>query len=254
MRAGVQKPESALFGSSKQNLAHSVVKRTGADSRGSPRMSFDLGTRTELVPNGDCFWRRDTARAMSQENIQKPERVPQPSQDIRPPRAEALEGRIAGLSESEAMVAQENVEIVRRAVEAMAARRRYARRVTGRDICRRCRVGLLRVPHGRFCRPSRQRTGRPSLVRSSGSTHSGWTSYEPEAREFIEAGENVVSVIHEKVSIGDSGVFLERDLFHVWTLSDGLVAKWRSFETREPRPSKPPGCRSRRCHRKTSLI
>ncbi len=28
-------------------------------------MSFDLGTRTELVPNGDCSQRRDTARAMS---------------------------------------------------------------------------------------------------------------------------------------------------------------------------------------------
>ena len=76
-------------------------------------------------------------------------------------------------------------------------------------------------------------SGRDHLLDIMGKYHSGWTSYEPEAREFIEAGENVVSVIHEKVSIGDSGVPLERDLFHVWTLSDGLVAKWRSFETRE---------------------
>ena len=32
-------------------------------------MSLDLGTRTELVPNGEWFSKRDTARAMSQENV-----------------------------------------------------------------------------------------------------------------------------------------------------------------------------------------
>jgi len=32
-------------------------------------MSFDLGTRTGLVPNGDCFSRRDTAPAMSEQRI-----------------------------------------------------------------------------------------------------------------------------------------------------------------------------------------
>jgi len=38
-------------------------------------MSFDLGTRTELVPNGDRFSRRDTARAMSQENVERTRRI-----------------------------------------------------------------------------------------------------------------------------------------------------------------------------------
>ena len=33
-------------------------------------MSLDLGTRTRLVPNGDCSQRRDTARAMSQGNVE----------------------------------------------------------------------------------------------------------------------------------------------------------------------------------------
>ena len=40
-------------------------------------------------------------------------------------------------------------------------------------------------------------------------------------------------VVHEKVGVGDSGEFVERDLFHVWTLRDGMIVKWRVFETRE---------------------
>ena len=38
-------------------------------------MSFDLGTKTRLVPNRDCPSRRDTARAMSQENVEAAERA-----------------------------------------------------------------------------------------------------------------------------------------------------------------------------------
>ena len=60
-----------------------------------------------------------------------------------------------------------------------------------------------------------------------------WTSYQGEVTEFIDAGENVVGVLHEKTRIGDSGDFVERDLFLVWTLRDGLVVKYRAFETRE---------------------
>ena len=36
-----------------------------------------------------------------------------------------------------------------------------------------------------------------------------------------------------KAAIADSDVALERDVFQVWTLRDGLVVKWRVFETRE---------------------
>jgi hypothetical protein len=41
---------------------------------------------------------------------------------------------------------------------------------------------------------------------------SGWTSYQAEVTKFIDAGENVVGVVHEKVGVGDSGEFVERDL------------------------------------------
>ncbi len=80
--------------------------------------------------------------------------------------------------------------------------------------------------------PSRG-SGRDKLLDLFGTYFSGWTSYQGEVTEFIDAGENVVGVLHEKTRIGDSGDFVERDLFLVWTLRDGLVVKYRAFETRE---------------------
>lgn len=80
--------------------------------------------------------------------------------------------------------------------------------------------------------PSRG-SGRDKLLDLFGTYFSGWTSYQAEVTQFIDAGENVVGVVHEKVGVGDSGEFVERDLFQVWTFRDGMIVKWRVFETRE---------------------
>ena len=94
--------------------------------------------------------------------------------------------------------------------------------------------------------------GRDNLLDALANYFSGWTSYRGEATEFIDAGENVVSVAHEKARIRDSGAIVERDLFHVWTLRDGVCVKWQTFQTRKqaleaaglsdraPRPAKKP--------------
>jgi ketosteroid isomerase-like protein len=76
-------------------------------------------------------------------------------------------------------------------------------------------------------------SGRDKLFALFETYLRGWTSYQAEAREFIDAGENVIGVIHEKTGVGNSRDFLERDLFLVWTLRDGLIVKYRAFETRE---------------------
>jgi ketosteroid isomerase-like protein len=80
--------------------------------------------------------------------------------------------------------------------------------------------------------PSRG-SGRDKLLDLFGTYLSGWTSYQAEVTGFIDAGEDVVGVVHEKVGVGDSGAFVERDLFQVWTFRDGMIVKWRVFETRE---------------------
>ncbi len=56
-----------------------------------------------------------------------------------------------------------------------------------------------------------------------------WT----EGGRTSDAGDDVIVVLHEAARIGNSGSLLERDVFQVWTLRDGLVVKWRLFETRE---------------------
>ena len=74
---------------------------------------------------------------------------------------------------------------------------------------------------------------RNNLFKTFAQYLAGWKNYQPEAKEFIDAGEDVIAVLHEKASIADSDVALERDVFQVWTLRDGLVVRWRVFETRE---------------------
>jgi ketosteroid isomerase-like protein len=76
-------------------------------------------------------------------------------------------------------------------------------------------------------------SGRDKLFGAFETYFSAWKSYQPEAREFIDAGEKVLGVVHEKGGIGNIGVFVERDPFQVWTLRDGLVVKWQTFERRE---------------------
>ena len=80
--------------------------------------------------------------------------------------------------------------------------------------------------------PSRG-SGRDNLFRAFAAYFAGWRNYQGEVTEFIDAEENVIAVLHEKATIADSDVTLERDVFQVWTLRDGLVVKWRVFETRE---------------------
>jgi ketosteroid isomerase-like protein len=75
--------------------------------------------------------------------------------------------------------------------------------------------------------------GRDNLLDTFERYLSGWKNYEPEAQELTAAGEHVVVALHERATVADSDAVVERDVFQVWTLRDGLVSKWRVFETRE---------------------
>jgi ketosteroid isomerase-like protein len=74
-------------------------------------------------------------------------------------------------------------------------------------------------------------TGRDELLGHLATYLSGWTGYHAEVMEFIDAGENVVVILHETARIGDSGVPIERDLVQVWTLRDGVAVRYRTFKT-----------------------
>jgi ketosteroid isomerase-like protein len=68
-------------------------------------------------------------------------------------------------------------------------------------------------------------SGRDNLLDAFRTYYRGWTSYQADFTGLIDAGENVVGVIHEKAGVGDSDALLERDVFNVWTLRNGLVVK-----------------------------
>jgi ketosteroid isomerase-like protein len=72
--------------------------------------------------------------------------------------------------------------------------------------------------------------GVGSLLDALREFFSAWQSYGAEAGEFIDAGDNVVNVLHETASTG--GVIVKRDLFQVWTFRDRSIVRWRTFSTR----------------------
>ncbi len=60
-----------------------------------------------------------------------------------------------------------------------------------------------------------------------------WENYEIEYREYIDAGDAVVTVFRQAGTGRGSGVRSERDFFGVWDLKDLNVVRFRLFESRE---------------------
>jgi ketosteroid isomerase-like protein len=52
-----------------------------------------------------------------------------------------------------------------------------------------------------------------------------WGEWRFELERFIDLGERVVGLVHLVAQGGMSGVRLERDTAHVWTLADGKVTR-----------------------------
>ena len=75
--------------------------------------------------------------------------------------------------------------------------------------------------------------GRDALVTDMLATYmSGWIDYSVELTELIDAGDHVVAVLHETAEMGGTGVPLDRDLVHLWTVRDGRATFLRVFRTK----------------------
>ena len=76
-------------------------------------------------------------------------------------------------------------------------------------------------------------SGRDALVGDMLGTYlSGWNDYSVELKEVIEAGEQVVLVLHETATMRQTGVALDRELVHLWTVRDGRASFLRVFKTK----------------------
>ena len=74
-------------------------------------------------------------------------------------------------------------------------------------------------------------------------------SVRTEPEELIDAGDHVVTAMVGYFR-GRDGIEVTARFTYLWTFRDGTVARVTLYQER-PRPSKPPGCRSRRCRRRT---
>ena len=95
-------------------------------------------------------------------------------------------------------------------------------------------------------------TGRQEYVEFIRAWTGEFEDYSIQFERVIDAGDDrVVAIYHQRATGKGSGVPVE---WHgAWSLSCGMAARLERRTTRAtPRPSKPPGCRSRRCRRRTS--
>jgi ketosteroid isomerase-like protein len=71
--------------------------------------------------------------------------------------------------------------------------------------------------------------GRDGLKRWTVKTREVWGEWRFELERFIDMGERILVFVHLVAEGGISGVRLERDTAHVWTLANGKVTKCQVY-------------------------
>jgi ketosteroid isomerase-like protein len=75
--------------------------------------------------------------------------------------------------------------------------------------------------------------GRENFARLLAEFRASWVAYKNAAKELIDAGDQVVAVLHETIRARGSDVPLERDVAIVWTMREGRAVRYRAYRTRE---------------------
>jgi ketosteroid isomerase-like protein len=118
-------------------------------------------------------------------------------------------------------MSQENVEVIRRAIESLNA--------TKVDpACYDPEVEYTTQPDSPNYMTYR---GVAGLKRSLQSVSEAWSSIEAEAREFIQGDEVIVALVHFRLR-GHSGVELEVDQGWAWWMRDGKIRRVEQYGTK----------------------
>jgi uncharacterized protein len=75
--------------------------------------------------------------------------------------------------------------------------------------------------------------GRAGFEQFIASWTESFEDLQIEPLEFIEIGDHVVTVVHQKGRGRGSGVELEIDTVHVWTIRDGTAVAWTAYRNRD---------------------
>jgi ketosteroid isomerase-like protein len=122
-----------------------------------------------------------------------------------------------------------NVELVRRSYRMLDDLRKDpdgpAQRVLGALVDERFELHLPPTyPEG-----AQVFRGRDGLMRWTAKTREIWDEWRFEIERYLEAGDRVVALVHLVASGGLSGVRLERETAHIWTIADGKVTRCEVF-------------------------
>ena len=116
-------------------------------------------------------------------------------------------------------MSRENVEVVRRAYEAF----------NRRDIAALSTLVDPEVDFRSTVESHRGLEGVADFVRSADETLDDFTAIPT---EIIDAGEQVVVVVHERGRGKGSGIEVDHRFAHVWTIRDGRAVAFHAFTTR----------------------
>jgi ketosteroid isomerase-like protein len=76
-------------------------------------------------------------------------------------------------------------------------------------------------------------TGREAFLRFLAQYRETWRPYKATIEELIDAGDDVVAILHESVQASGSGPRSERDVAQVWTVHGGRIVRYRAYRTKE---------------------
>ena len=71
--------------------------------------------------------------------------------------------------------------------------------------------------------------GRRGLQRWTETTREVWEEWRFEVEELLDAGDRVVALVRVVARGGSSGVTLDRETAHVWSLEDGRVTRCQVY-------------------------
>jgi ketosteroid isomerase-like protein len=72
--------------------------------------------------------------------------------------------------------------------------------------------------------------GREAVRRYFSEWVAGWADVHNEPVELIDAGDQVVAIVHGSFRLTKDSPPFERDYAHLWTLSDGVVVRVRAMD------------------------
>jgi ketosteroid isomerase-like protein len=121
-------------------------------------------------------------------------------------------------------MSQENVETVRRAIEANQRGESWADALHPEmEWDSSAYPGLDAEVQGR---------GRDNYLRVTDRYRRAWIGYKVALKELIDAGDDVVVVLHETARARGTEMLIERDIAHVVTLRAGRAIRVRAYQTR----------------------